>query len=638
MTKKRKQSTSKKRLQSKWLESTETLSEDGLTPTKYLTLRQKEVLDSTMLINTCNNDCQQPPSLQQFKQHHSHQSHPQQLNQTIPLSTTVTAESVQLSKQTTYKGKSRKCNNNSQIIQSSQTSAQESTGSAKALDNSWIKHTKDVANKLWLPTETDCVDLHSNCLNGSFNNKESNSWFKIKQWIPQNPQNLQKISLPSLTSLTAESTVSESIKPKKEKIKINPAKKTTKQAPNQVHKIKLKFSSQDRKTIISWFGCARKTYNWASACIKAKPKEYKINMIWLRKRFINKCNMPKKYSYLLDCPKEIRDGAINDLVAAYKLNMEKRKTNPHFKYDIKFRSKKDNQSIYIGADVAGFKKTTNAHMKDWNQGQFRMFPTRLSSLIKFHTRKRDAAKVDIPKYDCRLTMDHLGDIYLHVPQFREVRCDNQTPEKIASIDPGVRTFLTVYSNHIGTAYKLGDGDIGRVMRLGYWLDKLISKSSTNKQHKQRHRLKQAILRHRQRIKNIVDEVHWKCIKFLLTNFTTIYLPSYNSSQMVLRKSRKINSKTVRMMLSWRFYAFKQRLVQQAKLYNVNIVDCTEEYTSKTCGQCHTIKNNLGGSKKYKCSECQVQIDRDLNGARNIFIKNYFTGKTLREGLEGITTF
>ena len=108
--------------------------------------------------------------------------------------------------------------------------------------------------------------------------------------------------------------------------------------------------------------------------------------------------------------------------------------------------------------------------------------------------------------------------------------------------------------------------------------------------------------------------------------------------MVLRKSRKINSKTVRMMLSWRFYAFKQRLVQQSKLYNVNIVDCTEEYTSKTCGQCHTIKNNLGGSKKYKCSECQVQIDRDLNGARNIFIKNYFTGKTIREGLEAVTSF
>jgi len=534
-----------------------------------------------------------------------------------------------------------KCNNDDAFTNvSTHISSSSSIENVNGLDNTWMIRTKDIANKLWIPTVTNSSVLHTNSLHGSFINNKSNSWFNIKQWVSQQPTKIQNIQLPSLTSLISSNTQStcnnsKDLEPKKKKIKVNSAKKTIKQTPNQHRKIKLNFSPEDKNTVLKWFGCARKTYNWALACIKSKPKEYNINMIWLRKRFINSCNMPKKFIYLLDCPKEIRDGAINDLVGAYKINIDKRKNNPHFKYDIKFRSRKENQSIYIGADSAKFKKPESKHMKDWNKGQFKIYPSKLLSIIKFYTRKRDKNNVNIPKYDCRLSMNQLGEIYLHIPQFREVRCDNQAPDnsKIASIDPGVRTFLTIYSSQVGVAYKLGDNDIGRIMRLGYWLDKLISKLSSVKKHSQRRRVKRAILRHRQRIKHIVDEVHWKCIKFLVNNFSTIYLPKYNTSQMVLRKSRKINSKAVRMMLSWRFYEFKQRLVQQAELANVNIIHCTEEYTSKTCGQCHAVKTNLGSSKKFICNKCNIQLDRDLNGARNIFIKNYFEGKIITEGLK-----
>ncbi|CAG8833314.1 26403_t:CDS:1, partial [Gigaspora margarita] len=51
-----------------------------------------------------------------------------------------------------------------------------------------------------------------------------------------------------------------------------------------------------------------------------------------------------------------------------------------------------------------------------------------------------------------------------------------------------------------------------------------------------------------------------------------------------------------------------------------LIICTEEYTSKTCGHCEYIKNNLGGNKKFKCDECGLIIDRDVNGARNILLK------------------
>ncbi|KAE9036885.1 hypothetical protein PR003_g7001 [Phytophthora rubi] len=52
-----------------------------------------------------------------------------------------------------------------------------------------------------------------------------------------------------------------------------------------------------------------------------------------------------------------------------------------------------------------------------------------------------------------------------------------------------------------------------------------------------------------------------------------------------------------------------------------MVTCEEEYTSKTCSGCGKLKENLGGSEVYKCVFCGAHMDRDLNGAKNILIKN-----------------
>jgi len=73
----------------------------------------------------------------------------------------------------------------------------------------------------------------------------------------------------------------------------------------------------------------------------------------------------------------------------------------------------------------------------------------------------------------------------------------------------------------------------------------------------------------------------------------------------------------------RHYDFKQRLLNKAREYpwvRVKIVD--EAYTSKTCGCCGVLNETLGGSKKFHCKSCGTAVDRDVNGARNIAIKNH----------------
>ena len=53
-----------------------------------------------------------------------------------------------------------------------------------------------------------------------------------------------------------------------------------------------------------------------------------------------------------------------------------------------------------------------------------------------------------------------------------------------------------------------------------------------------------------------------------------------------------------------------------------MVEVGEAYTSRTCGLCGTLNHDLGGAKTFQCVDehCGVQIDRDVNGARNILLR------------------
>ena len=262
-----------------------------------------------------------------------------------------------------------------------------------------------------------------------------------------------------------------------------------------------------------------------------------------------------------------------------------------------------------------------------------MYPTYIKNKIKFHLRPRDARlqadgrKISFQEtyeYECRMIMDKLGRFYLCIP-FYVPACDNQTSnhkrDSWASLDPGVRTFQTIYSPTNGIAYKIGDKDISRIYRLCIHLDRLISRHASVLIKKKR--AKRAMERIRLRIGHLVDEVHWKAIHFLVNNFQNIIIPPFQVQNMVSKKgvTRKIRAKTVRQMLGWSHYRFRMRLMQKAPLHGSKVYVCGEEYTSKTCTSCMKIHHTLGGQKIFKCPHCGIKVDRDLVGSRNIFMKN-----------------
>ena len=82
------------------------------------------------------------------------------------------------------------------------------------------------------------------------------------------------------------------------------------------------------------------------------------------------------------------------------------------------------------------------------------------------------------------------------------------------------------------------------------------------------------------------------------------------------KLRK-NVKFVLNMLA--HYKFKQYLFSKGEEYDCLIQEVTEEYTSKACTKCGHLSDKYEGRTKI-CTKCNLKINRDVNGSRNILLK------------------
>jgi len=220
----------------------------------------------------------------------------------------------------------------------------------------------------------------------------------------------------------------------------------------------------------------------------------------------------------------------------------------------------------------------------------------------------------------------LNTFYINVPYNSEKKNTDNT--KICSIDQGVVTPYVVYS--LDNIMEIGRNCNEKILKkckeidiiqsrtsLTYYKDKYNNNELKNITRKVKYKLRKALHRKIEHIKNMKDELHNKTIKYLTDNFKGIILPPFETQKM----ASKLSSKTARSLYNLSFYQFRTKLKNKAEEMNVHIYEYNEPYTSKTCGNCGKINYSLGNSRVFKCSRCNLIIDRDMNGARNIFLRN-----------------
>jgi putative transposase len=388
--------------------------------------------------------------------------------------------------------------------------------------------------------------------------------------------------------------------------------------------VRLYPTSKQRTVLAQWFGAARWTYNQClhGAEKEQVPKKKKA----LRAYCINDApHVRQKVSWLLETPYDVRDEAMNDLLKAYDtaFALLKKKHTRHF--EMKPRTRKAaSESIVI-------------HAKHWKDTQ-RIFYAAAFKKAGAETTLRAAEPLpDAIAYDCRLQRTRLGHYYFCLLLPAEVKVagtgsENQAP-RILAIDPGVRTFLTGYDPLTGAFVEWGKGDMKRIERLTVHLDDLLSRTAKEPSARRRYAMRKAQQRMRLRIQRLVDEFHKKLVHWLVGHYDLILLPEYNSSNMVNTKTRGISRPSVRAMLTWAPYRFKQRLLIKARPSQVIIVD--EAYTTMTCGACGHLNRAVGTDKVFRCPTCGACMPRDWNAARNVFVR-FVSTSTWASSLPGLS--
>ena len=494
-------------------------------------------------------------------------------------STIVIAESAPQSNATTSSDKSNRCDQSFQIIESSPTSPPASTGNEKALKPFWNQRCTELAGKLWLPTEIESPVLASNSSSGSFEPTEPISWFNTKTWEHLQKSSSRKTSSPSLRSSLASITGSVDM-PKKVMIS---------------RKVEIFPNPQDARVLRRWCGLYRRMYNLSvSKMLDTGRWHWKGHKV-----MTTFANIPKNERCRF-LPTNIRKEAYREASVAM--------TKAPFKNTVKFKTLKKSGRMLRMFDAVKIVDTTEGkRLKITDSQKGKQFS---KGGIRFDEKNINVIRVGSSS---QIVFEN-GKWWLSSP-FEKERIIAPKKSPIVALDPGVRTFQTTYSPD-GSAKKLGDQASCRIFRLMKYVDKLSAFKDRRTRGKRLHL--------ERRVGNLVDEMHWKIARELCTEYETIVIPPFETQKMAKKwtngRYRKINKTATRMMLRLAHYRFRQKLIHVANKLGSQVVICTEEYTSKTCGHCSEIHQGLGSSKKFNCPHCRIHLDRDANGARNICLK------------------
>ena len=464
---------------------------------------------------------------------------------------------------TTWSAKPRTCVRSTLTPLLSATLAQGLTSKGRGCVPYWNDFCAEMSSKLWLPAVTALQDLDSISSNSLQKGMVEKSWFSMELHTHQR-RNLQKTSSQFYMCFPAVCTDSENTKFKSRLIRIYP-------------------TAAQAAILRQWLGVSRHVFNKTVEHLR-QPKTVAN---WME---IKKWMLKELPEWAKPVPFQIKGVAVRDACEAVKECKRKFMRGSGFN-SVRFRSRKSpSQSIFIPKSAI---KANGFYLRTLGAMRF-------------------SEQFECAEHDARLVFRQ-GRWFLNVP-VKATKREAENQGRIVAIDPGVRTFTTFYS--VDSCGKLGRGDFSRILRLGHYLDDLVSRT-TKATGKRKRRMRKAADRMRWKIRDLISELHKKTALFFVSNFDIILLPTFEVQGMVCRSIRKIRSKTVRSMLSLAHYRFKHCLKFKAWEHGKTVIDVNEAYTSKTCSWNGAIKQ-IGGARFIK--DAGIVVDRDYNGARGIFLR------------------
>ncbi len=406
------------------------------------------------------------------------------------------------------------------------------------------------------------------------NNIKTHSWFNIDEFDISNNENKYNLELPKLKN------VNEYIN---RRIRIYPTKK-------------------QKDMLLNWMDAYIDIYN-ATIKLFKKYRFYgnKITLQWkkirtkylknVKKDIINKSQL-SKYKSNTKVNSHVLDGAIQEACKNYKACLSNLKSGNIKHFRLRYiKHSKPSKIIKIEKYFISSKKNTFCSNIFSNNFKF-------SNTFKL-----------IEHINCDFLIQYYKKTnkFFLINPIKNSECMRQHNKETISLDPGIRTFLTGFTNK---------KCVDICSNLKTKLKKYITKID-KVQNQQKHIFNKVNRHYYKKIKNVVDDMHYKVINYLTTNYGNIIIGNMSIQSIIKNKvGNNLNSKTKRLAQLMKLYTFKQRLKYKCSHLNIGYTEVDEAYTSKTCSLCG-FENEKNSNKTFKCKCCRYMIDRDINGAKNI---------------------
>lgn len=207
---------------------------------------------------------------------------------------------------------------------------------------------------------------------------------------------------------------------------------------------------------------------------------------------------------------------------------------------------------------------------------------------------------------CTISMNCCGQYFVSIIVDVEIQ-PNQKTGKSVGIDLGLKSFATLSDGLVIENIKFFRDKQSEISKM----QKHLSRKTKGSNRHRKNKLK--IARLHNKIANKRNDFLHNITTYIVNNYDNIYIEDLNVLGMLS------NHKLAKAISDTSFSMFRSMLEYKCKWYGKILCVIDRFYpSSKTCSECGWKKENLTLSDRiFKCENCGIEIDRDLNAAINI---------------------
>jgi transposase len=377
----------------------------------------------------------------------------------------------------------------------------------------------------------------------------------------------------------------------------------------RTYKIKITNVDNYKEQFQKWFHDYRYAYNKANWIVNESSCTY--SKLQLRNLITPKI-VNSAIPWFLDTPKDIRAEAVFEYIKNRKAAFTnlKNKNIKYFKLGyMKKRNKKYRYCFGLPGSAIHVIQTNN----QYNRKSIKIYNSYTDN-YEFHLSEQipENLLTDKSKLISSHKIQCIGNNYYLLLVFEKPIIVIENRRRLTASDPGIRKFQTTWDIR-GKSYTFGYRKSKQIMDLLKKRDKYQGKK--NKWGMiQYHKIET-------KIENLITEMHHHCSTFLCKRYRNIIIPKLDVKNLVKQSFGKMYKKS---LLRLSHGKFLQQLKAKAKIYNTNMYSeqegVHERYSSRQCSSCLYI-NEKSSDELKKCKKCKLEIDRDINGAKNIYFYN-----------------